>query len=114
MRGAGFRLGTMLTLTLCALRDEPVEQVYVGCAYVDGPEQRVADDGTFTADYEIRPIPDETQATSCTSEEECRTALAGPTVTCGADGVRCELRADAYSSGGGPSFLPAPVPVTFR
>lgn len=114
VRGAGFRRGTMLTLTLCALRDEPVEQAYVGCAYMDGPEQRVADDGTFTADYEIRPIPDETQAMSCMSEEECRAAPAGPTVTCGADGVRCELRADAYSSGGGPSFVPAPVPVTFR
>lgn len=114
LRGAGFRPGAVLMLRLCAHRGESLDVGYVGCAYTEGPETIVGDDGTVTLDYVIPEILDETQMMECTSEEECREAQPGPPVACGRDGIVCELQVESYTPRGGPSFLPPPIPLTFR
>lgn len=114
VRGTGFRPGTAVMLTLCAHRGDSLEEGYLGCAYNEGEELLVAGDGTITIDYVIPEVRDETHAMACRTEEECRNVQPGPPVRCGVDGVECELRVEAYIVDGGPTFLPPPMPVTFR
>jgi hypothetical protein len=115
IRGSGARPGAQVMVSLCAYRGDPLVDGYSTCASGDQSEaQRAGDDGSFTITLVIPTMSAEPSTTECSVDGGCYEWNPGPDITCDGTTAHCVLQVDAWSPHGGPTFVPTPVPVTFR
>jgi hypothetical protein len=125
VRGKGFALGSLLSVSLCAAPAGTPPPKWVTCGTTGDPEVRVADDGTFRVDFVVPELGSIDGDTVCGPDGACSpvtTAGSGEgAVRCDGLSFDCYLTAEPYYANGPddpgdmrPLFPPPPVLVTFR
>lgn len=122
VRGTGFALGSLLSMSLCATPAGTQPPKWVTCGTTGEPEVRVADDGTFHVDFVVPELGSTDGEMVCGPDGDCTptptTGPGGGPVRCDGLSFDCYLTAEPYYGNGPgdmrPLFPPAPVLVTFR